>query len=83
MNGLLAVAAAFLERMTNPQYGPDVNEEYSFRLHEALAEDSDLSLVISLVPEISPGLEVVEDLLLFTGDDGRERLGSTVDVNSR
>jgi hypothetical protein len=43
MNGLLAVAAAFLERMTNPQYGPDVNEEYSFRLHEALAEDPEFA----------------------------------------
>jgi len=29
-----------------------------------------LSLVISLVPEISPALEVVEDLLLFAGGDG-------------
>jgi hypothetical protein len=39
VNGLLAIAAGFLERMTNPQYGVEVNEEYSFRLHEALDED--------------------------------------------
>ena len=41
---------------------------------EAQAVASLLSLVISLVPEISPVLEVVEDLLLFTRDDGWERL---------
>jgi hypothetical protein len=35
---------------------------------------SGLSLVISLVPEISPILEVVEDLLLFGADGWREGL---------
>ncbi len=43
MNGLLAIAAGFLERMTNPQYGIEVNEEYSFRLHEALEEDPEFA----------------------------------------
>jgi hypothetical protein len=33
---------------------------------------SDLSLVISLVPEISPVLEVIEDLLLVGADGGRK-----------
>ena len=43
MNGLLAVAAAFLERMTNPQHGIAVNEEYSFRFHQALAADPEFA----------------------------------------
>src|SRR6185312_3555718 len=43
------------------------------------ASTSDLSLVISLVPEISPVLEVVEDLLLLAVDGGREGLDHAVD----
>jgi hypothetical protein len=43
VNGLLAIAAGFLERMTNPQYGLEVNEEYSFRLHEALEQDPEFA----------------------------------------
>ena len=42
-----------------------------------------LSLVISLVPEISPVLDVVENLLLLTGDHGRERLDAAVDLDGR
>jgi hypothetical protein len=41
-----------------------------------------LSLVISLAPEISPALEVVEDLLLLGADGGRECLDGAVDLNS-
>jgi hypothetical protein len=40
---MLAIAAGFLERMTNPHYGIEVNEEYSFRLHEALTEDPEFA----------------------------------------
>jgi hypothetical protein len=39
MNGFLALAEGFLDRMTNPQYGTEVNEEYSLRFHQVLAED--------------------------------------------
>src|ERR1700691_4743965 len=42
-----------------------------------------LSLVISLVPEISPVLEVVEDLLLFGVDGWREGLDGAVDRDGR
>src|SRR5580693_615089 len=44
---------------------------------------SDLSLVISVVPGISPVLEVVEDLLLFGADGRREGLGGAVDRDGR
>jgi hypothetical protein len=43
----------------------------------------DLSLVISLVPEISPVLEVVEELLLFGVDGWREGLDGAVDRDGR
>src|ERR1700729_1530457 len=43
----------------------------------------DLSLVISLVPEISPVLEVVEDLLLLGIDGWREGLDGAVDRDRR
>jgi hypothetical protein len=42
-----------------------------------------LSLVISLVPEISPVLGVVEDLLLLWSDGGREGLDSAVERDRR
>src|ERR1700752_4189579 len=42
-----------------------------------------LSLVISLVPEIWPVLEVVEDLLPLGVDGGREGLDGAVDLDRR
>jgi hypothetical protein len=39
MNGLLGIAESFLDRMTNPQYGAEVNDEYSLRFHQLLLED--------------------------------------------
>jgi hypothetical protein len=39
MNGLLAIAEAFLERMTNPLYGNEVNDQYTLRFNQLLAED--------------------------------------------
>src|ERR1700751_6316976 len=42
-----------------------------------------LSLVISLVPEISPVLEVVENLLLLGVDGRREGLDGAVDPERR
>src|SRR6185503_306631 len=44
---------------------------------------SGLSLVISLVPEISPVLEVVENLLLLGVDGRREGLDGAVDRDRR
>jgi len=43
MNGLLAIAAAFLDLMTNPQHGIEVNEEYSLRFHQALIDDPEFA----------------------------------------
>ncbi|MGO8893797.1 MAG: hypothetical protein ACLP8X_09135 [Streptosporangiaceae bacterium] len=39
MKALLAIAESFLDRMTNPLYGTEVNEEYSLRFNQLLAED--------------------------------------------
>jgi hypothetical protein len=39
MNGLLAMVESFLDHMTNPQYGTEVNEEYSLRFNLILAAD--------------------------------------------
>lgn len=43
MNGLLAVAEAFLDRMTNPQYGNEVNDQYSMRFNQLLTEDREFA----------------------------------------
>jgi hypothetical protein len=40
MSGLLRLANEFIERMMNPAYGPLVNDDYSMRLAEFLADDS-------------------------------------------
>lgn len=50
MNGLLALAEGFLDRMTNPQYGTEVNEEYSLRFHQALAEDPEFAVSFASLP---------------------------------
>jgi hypothetical protein len=39
MNGLLAIAEGFVEKMTNPQHGSEVNDEYSLRFNHMLASD--------------------------------------------
>jgi hypothetical protein len=39
VNGLLAIAESFIDRMTNPRYGPAVNEEYAMRFTELLNGD--------------------------------------------
>lgn len=39
MNALLAIAESFLDRMTNPWFGSDVNEEYLMRFNQLLTED--------------------------------------------
>ena len=43
MNGLLAIAESFLERMTNPQYGNAVNDQYSLRFNQLLGEDREFA----------------------------------------
>jgi hypothetical protein len=43
VNGLLAMVESFVDRMTNPLYGPAVNEEYSQRFNQALAEDPEFA----------------------------------------
>jgi hypothetical protein len=44
VNGLLAMVESFVDRMTNPLYGPAVNEEYSQRFNQALAEDPEFAV---------------------------------------
>jgi hypothetical protein len=39
VNGLLAIAESFIDRMTNPRYGPAANEEYALRFTEVLNGD--------------------------------------------
>lgn len=54
MNGLLAIAEAFLERMTNPLYGNEVNDQYTLRFNQLLAEDQEFTrsfASMSLGPE--------------------------------
>jgi hypothetical protein len=54
MNGFLAIAEAFLERMTNPLYGNEMNDQYSLRFNQLLAEDrefADSFANLSLDPE--------------------------------
>jgi hypothetical protein len=43
MNGLLAIAEGFLDKMTNPQYGSEVNDEYSVRFNHLLIADADFA----------------------------------------
>lgn len=50
MNGFLALAEGFLDRMTNPQYGTEVNEEYSLRFHQVLAEDPEFAVSFASLP---------------------------------
>jgi hypothetical protein len=45
MSTMLTLAAEFLDRMTNPSYGPAINEDYSLRFAVLMsAENSDKSL---------------------------------------
>src|SRR6185437_16669235 len=53
------------------------------RSRKAANQTGLLSLVISLVPDVSPVLEVVEDLLLPGFDGGREGLDGAVDRDGR
>ena len=43
MNGLLGLAADFLDRVANPAHGPAVNEAYGHRLEELLEGDDHLA----------------------------------------
>lgn len=47
MNGLLAMMEGFLDRMTNPQYGTEVNEEYSLRFNLAVAGDPQFAVTLA------------------------------------
>lgn len=50
MNGLLAIAEAFLERMTNPLYGNEVNDQYTLRFNQLLAEDRQFASSFASMP---------------------------------
>jgi hypothetical protein len=43
MNGLLAIAECFLDRMTNPRYETAINDEYSLRFDQILAGDREFA----------------------------------------
>jgi hypothetical protein len=43
MNGLLAIAETFLDRMTNPQYGNEINDQYALRFNQLLAGDREFA----------------------------------------
>jgi hypothetical protein len=53
MNGLLAIAAAFLDRITNPRYGTDVNDSYTLRFNQLLSEDTEFARAIANL-ELNP-----------------------------
>jgi hypothetical protein len=59
MNGMLAIVEGFLDRMTNPQYGTEVNEEYSLRFNLAIAGDAEFAATfagLALDPEDTDSL---------------------------
>jgi hypothetical protein len=43
VNGLLAIAETFLDRMTNLQYGNEINDQYSLRFNQLLLEDREFA----------------------------------------
>lgn len=59
MKGILGLAAAFIDRMENPVYGPAENEAYSARFAELVERDEELRNLLGAADLGSPDVDLL------------------------
>lgn len=63
MKGFLGLASDFIEKMANPAFGVQINESYSLRLAQLLADDKEASMALTHMSDLDG-----QDLNLLTTD---------------